>query len=165
MITANGPTAFCPGGNVTLEAGNINNVSYSWKKYNNTVQGATQNIITVATSGKYRCVITDANGCSRQSDVIEVNVACRRGQQEIAGTALRAWPNPSEGSVTIDVSDFKGEITGVSIKDLKGSNVKTAMVTYNGSTVSIDGLPEGIFIATISSTQKTETIRLVRIKK
>ncbi len=55
-ITPNGPTDFCTGGSVTLDAGSY--VSYNW----NTTE-VTQTIVA-STTGTYKVTVTDANGCT-----------------------------------------------------------------------------------------------------
>ncbi len=58
-ITASGVTAFCDGGSVTLS--NSNGVSYQWKK--NDVDTVTTSSLIVTTSGNYKVIVTDNNGC------------------------------------------------------------------------------------------------------
>jgi large repetitive protein len=55
QIVANGPTAFCGDGEVTLTA--TQGDSYLWST------GDTTQSITVSTSGVYGVIVTDANGC------------------------------------------------------------------------------------------------------
>lgn len=66
-ITASGPTTFCQGGDVTLSAP-MGYASYVWST------GETARSIVVRTTGQYWVKITDANGCSNNSDTITVNV-------------------------------------------------------------------------------------------
>src|SRR6185369_12149727 len=54
-ITAGGPTTFCAGGSVTLDAG-PGFVSYLWSN------GAIMQTISVNTSGSFTVRVTDANG-------------------------------------------------------------------------------------------------------
>ncbi len=61
VIAPNGPTSFCVGGNVTLNAGNYSN--YSWST------GSGSSNITVNTSGTYSVTITDANNCSGSNNI------------------------------------------------------------------------------------------------
>jgi hypothetical protein len=65
-ITPDGPTTFCDGGSVTLDAGAWS--SYSWST------GATTQTINVTVSGSYTVTVTDGNGCSGTSAVEEVTV-------------------------------------------------------------------------------------------
>lgn len=66
-ISASGPTTFCQGGDVTLSAP-IGFASYNWNT------GETSRSIVVRTTGQYWVIVTDANGCSNQSEAIQVNV-------------------------------------------------------------------------------------------
>ncbi|MEI8201381.1 MAG: glycine-rich domain-containing protein [Bacteroidota bacterium] len=55
MITANGPTTFCSGNSVTLDAGSYS--SYIWSS------GSISESINVSNGGVYSVTITDENGC------------------------------------------------------------------------------------------------------
>jgi gliding motility-associated-like protein len=68
-VVADGPLAFCAGGSVILTAAsNGNIVSYLWSN------GETTQSITVSTAGTYSVVVTDANGCSGESNPVAVTV-------------------------------------------------------------------------------------------
>ncbi len=56
-ITASGPTTFCDGGSVTLDAGTWDN--YSWSP-----NGEISEAITASSTGTYCVVITDSDGCT-----------------------------------------------------------------------------------------------------
>ena len=65
-ITANGPTTFCQGGNVSLTAST--GTAYLWNT------GATTASIVASASGNYVVTVTNANGCSAVSAPITVTV-------------------------------------------------------------------------------------------
>ena len=68
VITAMGPTSFCPGGNVTLSSSQAN--SYTWQP---TALDMQTN--TVALAGSYTVSVTDLNGCtSLPSNAIIVSI-------------------------------------------------------------------------------------------
>ncbi len=66
-ISSNGSTTFCQGGTVGLSA-NSGMTSYQWSN------GDTGQSINAGNSGSYSVVVTDANGCSATSNLINVNV-------------------------------------------------------------------------------------------
>ncbi|MEX1190304.1 MAG: PKD domain-containing protein [Bacteroidia bacterium] len=67
IISAVGPSTFCSGGSVELQA--VGNGTINW---NNNGSGAN---ITITLSGQYTATVTDANGCeSLNSSPIQVNV-------------------------------------------------------------------------------------------
>lgn len=68
VIRAMGPLAFCPGGEVQLDAGDGFD-SYTWYTPNGIVMGRT---ITARTAGTYRVRVTTASACAGTSDPILV---------------------------------------------------------------------------------------------
>ncbi|MBL0073290.1 MAG: choice-of-anchor L domain-containing protein [Bacteroidetes bacterium] len=71
-ITPSGPTALCPGGNVTLTANPGN--SYLWSN------GATTQSINVTTAGNYVVTVTAAPNCSATSTPVAVTVGSATAQ-------------------------------------------------------------------------------------
>lgn len=67
VISANGPLAFCAGGNVTLSAPSA--ASYLW-----TPGGQTTQSITVSNAGSYSVRVTNAAGCSATSAPSNVSI-------------------------------------------------------------------------------------------
>lgn len=67
VITANGPTTFCAGGNVVLSTA----TPYSQYLWSN---GATTSSITVSASGNYSVAVTNSNGCSATTGPTVVTV-------------------------------------------------------------------------------------------
>lgn len=65
-ISANGPTSFCTGGNVTLTAPTA--AAYQWSN------GATTRSITVGQAGDYRVTTVNNSGCSATSEITRVKV-------------------------------------------------------------------------------------------
>jgi len=76
-ITPAGPTTFCSGGSVTLNAPVAANRTYQWKKAANLISGATQSSYTATTGGKYKVIVTNTvTGCSKtttSATVVTVN--------------------------------------------------------------------------------------------
>jgi hypothetical protein len=65
-ISANGPTTFCTGGNVTLTAST--GTAYLWSN------GATTNAITVSSAGSYTVRVTQSGGCSATSGATTITI-------------------------------------------------------------------------------------------
>ena len=69
--TASGPTTFCIGSSVTLQAQAVAGYTYQWFKNNTIISGATASSLAVATSGTYKYVAT-LNGCTDTANSIVV---------------------------------------------------------------------------------------------
>jgi hypothetical protein len=74
-ITPNGPTTFCVGGNVLLQANSGNGFNYQWQNGGNVIPGAVNGVLNVSQAGSYTVTVSDLNNCSATSTAINVNVA------------------------------------------------------------------------------------------
>ncbi len=73
-ITPAGPTNFCAGGSVTLNANTGSGYTYQWKKDNVAISGATNSSYTAIASGNYSVAITVA-GVTNTSSAIAITVS------------------------------------------------------------------------------------------
>ncbi|MEP7168349.1 MAG: T9SS type A sorting domain-containing protein, partial [Bacteroidota bacterium] len=72
-ITPAGPTTFCSGGNVILNAPVAANRVYQWKKGAALISGATLSSYSTTSGGKYKVIVTNtANGCSKTTPSVTV---------------------------------------------------------------------------------------------
>ncbi|MBS1743551.1 MAG: T9SS type A sorting domain-containing protein [Bacteroidetes bacterium] len=74
VITASGATTFCQGGSVTLSANTGVGLTYQWFVNGSLISGAASSSIPAVTTGTYSATVTNANGCSANSNVISVTV-------------------------------------------------------------------------------------------
>ncbi len=84
-ITAVGPTSFCSGGSVVLDANTGTGLTYKWLKDAAGIGGATASSHTASQSGSYRVIVTNANNCSDTSAAVTVTVFPRPGASLTAG--------------------------------------------------------------------------------
>ncbi len=93
-VTANGPTTFCDGGSVLLNAGSF--ASYSWSN------GATSSSISATTSGTFMVTVTDGNGCT---GIASIGVTVNPSPSPII-TANGPTTFCDGGSVTLDAGNW-----------------------------------------------------------
>jgi hypothetical protein len=84
-ITPNGPTTFCVGGNVLLQANSGNGFNYQWQNGGNVIPGAVNGVLNVSQAGSYTVTVSDLNNCSATSTAINVNVAGVQAQITFTG--------------------------------------------------------------------------------
>jgi PKD repeat protein len=76
------PGYICPGGSATLTAATGAGFTYVWQQYTGSsyvapVPNSVTNTLSVTTPGFYRVIITNANGCSCISNLVEVKTATK----------------------------------------------------------------------------------------
>jgi hypothetical protein len=71
-ITTAGPTSFCAGGSVLLNANSGTGLSYVWKRNGTSISGATANSYSASLAGTYTVAVTN-NGCTRTSTGVVVS--------------------------------------------------------------------------------------------
>ena len=73
-ITAAGPTTFCAGSSVVLNAVSGAGYTYQWFNSGTAISGAVSSSYTATTNGNYTIVVTSASGCTDTSTSISVTV-------------------------------------------------------------------------------------------
>ncbi len=74
VVTPAGPTAFCTGGSVVLNANTGTGLAYQWRKDAVNISGATSASYTASASGNYSVVVT-VNGCANISSSLTVTAS------------------------------------------------------------------------------------------
>lgn len=161
VISATGPTTFCPGGSVTLQSNTIANVNYVWRKFNNNIPSSNTNSVTVNSSGKYRVQVTDQKGCTRLSDAIDVTVACRLSDNGNSKEAY-AYPNPSREGFNIIMQGEESDDLQIEIYNMIGVATTFERSISDDGSVRIEGLVPGIYFANIKGRESSQVIRIVR---
>ncbi len=104
--TALGPTTFCNGSNVTLQAGAGTGYSFQWKKNGVNISGATAITYVASKTGNYSVLVSVAGGCNATSTSISVT-ANKKPNPSI--TALGSLDICLAGSVTLKTASKAGD--------------------------------------------------------
>lgn len=145
IITANGATSFCQGGNVTLDAG-AGYTSYSWSN------GATSQTINVTGSNSYSVTITNSNGCLASSASTTVTVNSLPAAPIITPSGVTTFCQG--GSVILDAGggyftySWSNGATSQTINVTSSNNYSVTIADGNGclassalTTVTVNSLP------------------------
>jgi hypothetical protein len=156
-ITATGPTTFCAGDSVKLSAASGAGNTYQWRKGSSVINGATGLNYYAKTTGNYKVTVTSSNGCTKNSNVIAVNVPCRVG--EFDASEFEIFPNPSSG--TFKVVRGANEIALLEIKDMTGKLVYSSQIYDEETEINLAGLSSGVYVAVVKTRDKTQMQKLI----
>jgi uncharacterized repeat protein (TIGR01451 family) len=161
VITASGPTTFCSGGSVTLDAG-AGYSTYAW------TNGATTRTITVSASGSYGVTVGNGTSCTASAAPVTVTVNAPPPSAITAPASLCAGASsnasvPSTAGATYAWGITNGTITGGQGTSAITFTAGNAANTQIGVTVTSGGCPSngnanvaiGSFVPSISASGPT----------
>lgn len=138
-ITANtSASVLCVGNSATLTASGA--TSYSWTS----VGAGASVVVSPTTTTTYTVEGTDANGCSDTISIVQTVSLCTGIQSAVISNAVSIYPNPSNGMVTLWVSDTTKEMY-FEVFDAVGKNVLHKSITSNETSVNMSDLANGIY--------------------
>jgi hypothetical protein len=143
VITPNGPTTFCQGGNVILSSSTAN--GYTWSNQ------ATSQTITVTASGNYSVTITDGNGCTNVSAPTSVTVNSCAGIEENTNNTFVVYPNPANDVINVTFSSVSENGT-VELFTADGKVIESKEISDSMTeTFNVVNLNSGVYYIVITS--------------
>ncbi|HEY2092121.1 MAG TPA: hypothetical protein VGJ81_09540, partial [Thermoanaerobaculia bacterium] len=118
IITPNGPTTFCQGGNVTLSAP-AGMSGYTWS------DGSHAQSITVGANGTYSVTVTNSSGCTSHSGGVTVTVNTNPSLSISAPPAICAGATGSASTAAITGASYAWTIANGTITSGAGTNAVT----------------------------------------
>jgi hypothetical protein len=167
-ITPQGPTSFCSGGSVILQANTGAALTYKWKKGSNFINGATASAYSATTAATYRVEVKNSNGCTKLSSGVTVSVPCREGETISAASGeiiAHVYPNPYEETFTLLINGNKPESFQVIIFDVLGRTMVSEKNIYAGQEIQLGkNLPAGIYLMELVSGERRKVIRVEKLR-
>ncbi len=163
-VTALGPTTFCTGGSVTLSANTGAGFTYQWKKGNANIAGATASIYVATTSGGYKVVVTNGNGCTKTSGTVNVSsIICREDGGVEEEWIVAASPNPFNESTVVTITGEHAEVV-IELWDLTGRLITTVIADPSATSVEVGAdLPAGNYLLVVRTPTEVRTQQLVKM--
>lgn len=166
VVTVSEDSTICTTETYTLVAESAGNVSYLWTPGNSTASSVT---ITGSTAGvsvnAYTVQVTDnATGCSNTANAT-VTVEDCTGINEMAGSEIVVYPNPSKGLFNLSlnrktIETYKLEIYDISNKLVYSDNEVNVNAAGNIA-ISVSGLTDGIYTLYLKNTTNVFSTKLV----
>ncbi len=142
---------------VTLTADNIAGASYNWS-----TGGATA-AVTVTAPGTYTVTVTNARGCQKTQTATVLST----GVEDLNSTVqhVRLYPNPNNGSATIEIGTSVASDAVISITDLTGRNVmmmnKELANGINLVAINTADFAGGVYFVNVNNGTENKVVRMV----
>lgn len=131
-----------------------NFISYQWLKNDSVIIGATLQSLTLIQTGNYSVVVTDGNGCSDTSVVL--NVLSVNLNNLTADYGIKLYPNPNTGSFILEFTDdAKREIE---ITDAIGKLILADKVNRQKQ-FALDKIAAGIYFLNIRQNGQLKSLK------
>jgi len=137
--------------------------NYQWYFNNSPIPSGTERIFEISNPGIYYVTVADDN-CLFKSDATTVTFI---GDKSLE-TALKLYPNPSSGQITLEMINPKNGKIEVKIYDLMGNDLKHIELSKNKEVfqqqLNIQSLPTGIYNVIVHFDNKINTQKLILLR-
>lgn len=148
-------------GNSLIAADNGTGASYQWLDCDSSKQpisGATSRVFTPSREGSYAVAIVKGT-CKDTSDCKQLGPSALL--ENDFDRALRIYPNPTEGDITIDLGARQAFVE-LTLTAASGKQIARATYTDTEEVVYTLPQPAGIYFVTLTAASKRAVIRLVK---
>ncbi len=149
------PTASNTGNVLTTESF----TSYQWLQDGAVINNGTTQSYTATANGNYSVVVTDANGCSDTSNVVNITGLSIGAINAEAG--IKLYPNPNNGRFALEfanAADREIAISDVVGKVVYSTKANTQIVNVNAE------LPAGVYSVQVIRNKQLSTLKITVTK-
>ncbi|HAP01849.1 MAG TPA: hypothetical protein DCQ93_08005 [Bacteroidetes bacterium] len=154
------PQYICSGSSIVFNANTGTGLTYQWKKNGTSISGATNSSYTATSAGIYKVLVTNSNGCTKNSNQVKVIIqTCKEEMDAESNSEISPNPFTTEFRITFP----KDEIYGICIYDLSGRKLIEAQ-QLNGEYSFGKELSDGVYLLQIiNSSGATSVKRIVKL--
>lgn len=148
-------------GTATVSAtGGTHHYTFTWDN------GMTGESITGLAAGDYTVTVTDYYGCPAGTQTVSVdsNVGIEDALEAAGISSLKAFPNPTSGTLRLDVTLQQMDDLSIRMFDVNGRVVYSKMIkaiNYNED-LDMSGLSAGVYVLQLQTSQGVARHRVVR---
>jgi hypothetical protein len=125
----------------TLSLNPVFGATYQWYVNNTIINGATGTVITATINGRYKVVVSNANGCADSTTIRYAKIGL---SSSIAGGKLIALkPNPAHDHLVVTLSDAK--VLPYQISNNIGQVILSGELYGINSEVAVSNLANGVY--------------------
>lgn len=133
-----------------------NYANYAWY-FNSSALTNSGSVLDSYGNGSYYVVVTDENGCTAQSELLDLSV----GVYEPSRSGVRITPNPNTGSFTVKCSK-ESVIKGYQLLDVSGRIVTEDKLVGNAKQMQVQTeLPSGTYLLRVNTSEGVIQQRII----
>jgi hypothetical protein len=131
---------------------------FDWYKSNVLIPGPTGNAYQPVTSGSYKTRITDARGCSRFSNSVNVVVTAIESPRN---SAISVFPNPSaSGIFQVTFPEVDLALISFSVMATDGRTILSGSPSGPGFNLDLSKYPSGLYLVKVQTPSQDKIIRI-----
>ncbi|MCF6402675.1 PKD domain-containing protein [Chitinophaga filiformis] len=135
---------------------------YNWQWYldNKAIDGATAANYRARKNGVYMVESLNGNGCTSKSAPVSVIITAV-GEVTLGGNKVKAFPNPSEGQVSLQFGKPLLKTVTVNVYNLNGRVMYTRTTTQQLQPLDLSGLPKGYYLIELTGYGEKKVLPLI----
>jgi hypothetical protein len=134
------------------------------------IAGNNLNTLTTSTAGKYYCIATLPDGCTKQTNTFKIknkNNLCGSPRlveiESEDSPSMMLYPNPTNGNFTVSFSEPLYSNARINVYDITGKMVTSKVVPEQSTECNVDlnQFATGIYTINLISNETNETMRII----
>ena len=113
--------------------------------------------LTGIAGGTYTVVVKDANGCEDTESII---VDSQAGIEDESSSLLTVYPNPTTGSVRIDLPKASINSTTIRVMDVLGKQVFNTIASTTTIDLDLSVLSSGVYFVNVGDNKSIKVVKL-----
>jgi PKD repeat protein len=135
---------------------------YNWQWYFNdkAIEGATSATYRARANGSYTVESLNGNDCSSKSSPVSVIITAV-GEVTLGGNKVKAFPNPSEGQVSLQFEKPLLKAVTINVYNMNGRVMYTRTTTQQLQPLDLSGLPKGYYLIELTGYGEKKVLSLI----
>ncbi len=134
--------------------------NWQWCFNDKAIEGATAANYRARANGSYTVESLNGNGCKSKSAPVSVIITAV-GEVTLGGNKVKAFPNPSEGQVSLQFEKPLLKTVTIKVYNMNGRVMYTRTTTQQQQPLDLSGLPKGYYLIELTGYGQQKVLSLI----